>query len=108
MSHSTLLVISNCPPQDAERIARALVEGRYAACVTLSPVRSVYRWEGELCVDEEVTLSAKVSRAGAARCVEQLTSLHPYELPEVLCFSADPELSSQPYCAWVEAECSGS
>ena len=106
MTYPTLLVISNCPPQDAERLARALIEGRYAACVTLSAVKSVYRWEGALCVDEEVTLTAKVSQERAASCVAQLTALHPYELPEVLCVPVDPALSSEAYCAWVEAECS--
>ena len=105
MSHPMTLVISNCPPPDAEVIARALVEGRYAACVTLSPVRSVYSWEGELCVDDEVTLTAKVSADRAEACVKQLTSLHPYELPEVICVPVDHQRSSAAYCAWVAEAC---
>lgn len=107
MSHPMSLVISNCPPAEAERLALALVNERLAACVTLSAVRSVYRWEGEVCVDAEVTLTAKVSEAKVEACVARLLTLHPYELPEVLCLALDHERSHQAYCAWVASECEG-
>ena len=105
MSHPMSLVISNCPPGEAERLAQALVEGRLAACVTLSPVKSVYIWQGEVCVDQEVTLTAKVSEAGVEACVARLLELHPYELPEVLCVPVDHARSHEPYCEWVRQAC---
>jgi len=107
MSDPMSLVISNCPPEEAERLARALIEAQLVACVTLSEVKSVYRWRGEVCLDQEVTLTAKVSEARVEACIERLTALHPYELPEVLCVPVDHERSHKPYCAWVRQACEG-
>src|SRR5690606_26536251 len=40
--------------EDAERLAAALVEARLAACAQIvGPMRSVYRWEGEIQHDDE-------------------------------------------------------
>ena len=46
--------------EDAERIARVLVERRLAACVNVLPkVVSVYRWKGEVERDDEHLLVVK-------------------------------------------------
>ncbi len=104
-SSPTALVISNLPKEDAESIARQLIESRLAACVTLSPVKSVYRWEGEICIDQEITLTAKVSDEVLERCVQEIKRLHPYELPEILALKIDEDHSYQPYLQWVVEEC---
>ena len=99
-----LLVISNCPPDAAETIARALIERRHAACVTLSPVKSIYCWRDDICVDAEITLTAKVSATRVDGCVSALRALHPYEVPEILVLRTEPS-SLEAYCTWVEEEC---
>lgn len=105
MSNPMMLILSNCPPQIAEELARSLVQEGYAACITLSEVKSVYRWEGALCSDQEVTLTAKVSAVRVKACVARLVELHPYDVPEVICLPVDHERSYQPYCTWVAQEC---
>ena len=61
------VVLCNAPPDDALRIARALVERRLAACVNVVPgVVSVYRWEGALHEDQESTLLVKTRIAKVA------------------------------------------
>ena len=99
------LVLCNAPPNEADRIAEQLVGERLAACVNLSPVRSVYRWQGEIQHDVEVTLWIKVSATGVDALRERLVALHPYELPEVLAFGIDEQHSLAAYVAWVEQEC---
>ena len=99
------LIVSNCPPDVVESIAQALIKGRYAACVTLSPVKSIYRWQGEICVDAEVTLTAKVSATHVEACVNALRRLHPYEVPEILVLNTEPT-SLEAYRTWVGQECS--
>ena len=53
---------------DAERVARAVLEERLAACVNiLAPCASIYRWQGEIKQDEEVPAlfkDAKVTISG--------------------------------------------
>lgn len=99
------LVLCNAPPDSADGIARSLVEERLAACVNLSPVRSVYRWQGAIESDAETTLFIKVSSARLPALRARLLALHPYELPEVLVFDVNDGASHQGYVAWVEGEC---
>ena len=58
MDAKYLVVFVTAPsPENAEEIARALVEAQLAACVNLLPeVRSIYTWEGEVCTETEVLM----------------------------------------------------
>ena len=79
------LILSNCPPEQASELARALVLERLATCVNVIPgVTSFYWWEGEVVEDAESTLLIKTTRARRAALVARLLELHPYEVPEVV------------------------
>lgn len=70
---------------EAQRLARALVERRLAACVNIIPgVRSVYRWKGKVEDVEEAMLVIKTSRGQAGALQAALKELHTYDLPEFL------------------------
>jgi periplasmic divalent cation tolerance protein len=87
--------------EDAERISRALVERRLAACVNVVPgVVSVYRWKGDVRRDEErlLVIKTRAARLGALR--EALVALHPYELPELVALPI--EAGHEPYLAWLD------
>jgi len=87
--------------EDGERIARALVERRLAACVNVVPgVVSVYRWKGEVCRDEERLLVVKTRRDRLEALREALVSIHPYELPELVALPV--EAGHGPYLAWLD------
>lgn len=98
------IVLSNVPPDHSERIARALVEERLAACVNWSPVRSAYRWKGEVCVEEEHAMLIKVADERIDALRARLRELHPYELPEIVVLEVDAARSLDAYVAWVRAE----
>ena len=88
--------------EDAERIARALVERGLAACVNVLPtVTSIYRWKGKLEKDEERLLVIKTRMERFTALRQALVSLHPYEVPEVLALPiAD---GHPPYLEWLDA-----
>jgi len=67
---------------------------------------SVYEWDGKVHVDEEVTLTIKVSAEAIEGTKKRLVELHPYELPEVLAIPIDVEQSHGPYVEWVKDKCS--
>ena len=72
-------------PPDAERIARALVEERLAACVNVVPgVVSIYRWKGVVEKENELLLVIKTIGEKVEQLKARLLQLHPYELPEVV------------------------
>ncbi len=97
------LVLVTAPPGEAaERLARALVEERLAACVNRVPgLRSVYRWQGEVVEDEEVLLLVKTSEDRLDALLARVPELHPYEVPEVV--AVPIERGHPPYLAWLEA-----
>lgn len=96
------IVLCNAPPDHADTIARAVVAEGLAACVNLvGPVRSIYRWQGEICDELEVTLWIKTARPEAL--AERLRALHPYDTPEILVVPVDVERSDPRYVAWVVA-----
>jgi len=98
------IVLCNCPPEEAESLARRVIDAGLAACVNWIPaVRSMYMWEGERQLDEESTLICKVSEEHAPALVKALQSWHSYDVPEVLALPVDTETSSDAYVAWVRA-----
>jgi periplasmic divalent cation tolerance protein len=104
VSAEVLLVLTNCPDEDAaERIATALVENRLAACVnTLAPVGSTYRWQGKVEQAVEVPLLIKCTRERYAALEEAIRQLHPYTVPEIV---AVPVVAGfAPYLRWVADE----
>jgi periplasmic divalent cation tolerance protein len=98
-----LLVLVTCSSAtEAQRIARAVVEGRLAACVNILPgvVTSIYRWEGKVESAPERLLLIKTSRKRLAKLQAAVEKLHSYDVPE---FIAVPIAEgSSAYLSWIE------
>lgn len=90
-----------CPsPAEAERLGRALVEERLAACVNLLPgMRSIYRWQGAIESADEVVLIAKTLRSRSGALTRRVTALHPYSCPCVVLLPVTG--GSAPYLRWL-------
>ncbi len=101
MSERVVALSSVGSAEDADRLARALVERRLAACVNVVPgVVSHYRWKGELCRDEErlLVIKTRAERLPALRAA--LAELHPYELPELVALEISG--GNQAYLEWLD------
>lgn len=85
---------------EAEAIAAALVERRLAACVQVSgPIRSRYRWQGELERAEEWQCLIKTTAARYPDLEAAIRDLHSYDEPEII---ATPIAAASPgYLAWI-------
>ncbi|MEW6334285.1 MAG: divalent-cation tolerance protein CutA [Thermodesulfobacteriota bacterium] len=89
--------------EDAERIARSLVEMRLAGCVQIvGPVESIYRWKGRVETAREWLCLIK-SREDLYGAIEQaIRSLHPYETPEII--ASPVTAGSRDYLEWLRSE----
>ncbi len=97
------LVLSSCPGEHAEALARGLVEDELAACVSLVPgARSIYRWDGAVQSTTETVLWIKVKAVGVAALREALLARHPYVVPEFVVIPVDASQSAEAYVAWVQ------
>lgn len=103
---AVLAVFSTFPnPDKAAEVARILVSEGLAACVNLlGPVRSIYRWKGELNDDQETLAVIKTTRDRFDAMRTRLVGLHPYEVAEVIALPV--EAGHAPYLAWVADETS--
>lgn len=91
--------------EQAETIARTLIEAKLAACVSLLPVHSIYRWQGEIHADDEWQLLIKSELTKFAALEATVRSLHPYEVPEIM---AVPIVAgSLPYLKWIGEQVRG-
>lgn len=87
--------------EEAERIGRAMVEERLAACVNiLGPVRSIYRWNGKLETADEVAATFKTHHWNGDALIERIAALHSYEVPCIVAHPIDKILKN--YADWVE------
>ncbi len=84
----------------AESLVGKLVEDGVVACGNIiAGVTSIYRWEGAVERATEALVVFKTTAAGAARLVELVPGLHPYEVPEVLVLPVDA--GHGPYLDWI-------
>ena len=95
-----LVLVTAGSPEEAERIARALVEERLVACANVvGPIRSIYRWQGAVEEADEHLLVLKARAADVAALEARVRALHPYDVPEVLALPVTA--GSAPYLAWL-------
>src|SRR5438046_2341216 len=91
MADQILLAISTFPDAEtASRVAQTLVEEKFAACANLIPaVHSIYRWKEKIETAGEVMVYFKTNADRLAALEGKLRSLHPYEVPELICIKVD-------------------
>jgi periplasmic divalent cation tolerance protein len=81
-------------------IARTIVVQKLAACVNIIPeIRSIYSWKGEICDDRERLMIIKTRRSLFSKLQELITEMHPYEVPEIICFTIEDGLPD--YLRWI-------
>lgn len=99
-----LLVLTNVPDREiGKHMASQIVTQKLAACVNISSdILSIYNWDGQQQEEIEVQLMIKTTQACYDQLEELITSIHPYELPEII---AIPLVAGLPaYLGWVRKE----
>ncbi len=87
MSDISVIMVTAGNGDEALIIARTLVEEKLAACVQIIPrIRSIYRWKGEICDEEEYLLIMKTRQALFPALQNRIRKLHSYEVPEIISF----------------------
>ena len=90
-------------PEQAERIGRALVEERLAACANILPgMRSIYRWKGSVETAGETVLIAKTRTALTEALANRVKELHSYEVPCVVVLPVSDGLPE--FLRWIDEE----
>ncbi|WP_114907704.1 divalent-cation tolerance protein CutA [Ornithinimicrobium murale] len=92
--------ISTPDADTAQALATDIVGRKLAACVQiLGPMTSVYTWKGETHQALEWLMLAKTTAEMFDSISDLVTTLHPYDVPEVIAVTARHSLDD--YAAWV-------
>ena len=99
-----MVVLTNLPDRAAAlKLARALVERKLAACVSvLGECTSVYRWKGSVESATEVPVLIKTRSVLYPEVEAAIAEFHPYELPEIIAVPVARGLGE--YLEWVAGE----
>jgi periplasmic divalent cation tolerance protein len=107
LADAAILVLTQMPDRaSAQALARALVEERLAACVSVgAPTDSLYHWQGQIETAQEVPVAIKTRAQRYVEVEAAILARHPYELPEIVAVPIHHGL--QRYLDWINAETSG-
>ncbi len=103
MSNYIVIYITTGSVSEAKKIGSTLVEEKLAACSNIiSPIRSIYSWQGKICDDNEALMILKTKKKLFKQIVKRVEKLHSYEVPEII---AIPIIEgSSKYLSWLNEE----
>lgn len=86
---------------EAANIARALVEGRLAACVNIAiNIRSIYSWQGKIEDESEVLMIVKTQKKLFHSLSQKVREMHSYTVPEIIALPIVE--GSEDYLKWLK------
>src|SRR4030042_878921 len=97
------ILITAKDQEEAQKIAKALVKRRQAACVNIVPaVNSYFWWKDKLEATDESLLIVKTKEALLPEVIKSVKKIHSYRLPEII---ALPIVGgSRDYLEWIDSE----
>jgi len=100
MTDKRIVLTTAGSEEEAQKIARHLVEKRLAACVNIIPqVESIYRWQGKVESAREWLLLVKTTQERFSAVRDAIRELHSYDVPECVVLSI--EAGSSDYLQWL-------
>jgi periplasmic divalent cation tolerance protein len=94
-----IVLVTASSQEEGEAIASALFEAQLAACVSITPVHSIYTWQGQINSAREWQLIIKTNLACFSSLEAKIRELHSYEVPEIIALPIT--VGSADYLAWI-------
>jgi len=89
--------------EEAQRIARAMVEKRLAACAQVSgPIESHFHWDNRIDRAEEWQCKFKTAQGKYPELERAIVEMHSYEVPQVVAFPVT--MAFKAFAQWVYEE----
>jgi periplasmic divalent cation tolerance protein len=100
MTDKRIVLTTTASEEEAQKIARHLVEHQIAACVNIVPhITSIYRWQNKVEEAREWLLIIKTTAAAFEDIRQAIAQLHSYEVPECICLAIED--GSANYLEWI-------
>jgi len=104
MANEVVIFITTGSKEEAQTIARILVDEKLIACANITAaVQSIFRWQGKVCDEKEALMIVKSVKANVSSIVTRVKEIHSYDVPEII---ALPIIDgSEDYLRWLRNEC---
>jgi len=80
-----IIIQTTCSSKtEAKKIAKILIDKNLAACVQISKINSIYKWNKKICEDKEYLLYIKTKKENFRKIQRKIKENHSYDLPEIL------------------------
>jgi periplasmic divalent cation tolerance protein len=97
------VIVTGDDPVWLADFTRMLIEERLCACAQhFAPIRSIYRWQGDIEDTTEVRVALHTRTELVPELIERIEHDHPYEVPCILAISIDH--ASPAYVEWVRTQ----
>ncbi len=96
----TFVYITASSKEEAEKIAKAVLEKKLAACVNIFPIKSFFWWENKIEVAEEYGMIVKTKMEKFSELRDFVRSIHSYSVP---CICSIPvERGLREFLDWID------
>jgi periplasmic divalent cation tolerance protein len=101
-ARACVVMTTTANKEQAEKIARVVLEARLAACVQIQDVTSYYWWDGKINRDAEQLLYLKTTPEHYSALEAAIVANHPYDTPEIIQLPVEEGLAK--YLKWMQME----
>ena len=86
---------------EANKIAKILLDKKIAGCVNFKKIVSNYFWQGEINHDQEILLSIKSQEKFFPEICQEIKKNHSYQIPQI--FSIKIQNIDETYASWLRS-----
>ncbi|MEG9194552.1 MAG: divalent-cation tolerance protein CutA [Candidatus Methanoglobus sp.] len=100
MAMFSFIYVTASSREEAEKIAKHLLEKRLVACVNIFPIKSYFWWEGRIEEAEEFGIILKTKNEKFSEIREEIKRIHSYTTPCICSFTVDKGLRE--FLDWID------
>lgn len=87
--------------EEAEKISTHLLQEKMIACVNFFPIKSSYRWKGNIESSDEIVSLLKTKSENWEKVRDEIKKIHQYETPCIIKMSVE---ANDEYESWIKKE----
>lgn len=94
-----VVLVTVASESEGDAIAAALLDAKLAACISMTQIKSIYRWQGKIENDTEWQLIIKTDLSQFSALEATIKEVHSYDVPEVIALPI--VAGSAAYLQWI-------
>jgi periplasmic divalent cation tolerance protein len=94
-----VVLVTVASESEGDAISTALLDAKLAACISMTQIKSIYRWQGKIENDTEWQLMIKTDLSQFSALEAKIKEMHSYDVPEIIALPI--VAGSESYLSWI-------